>query len=114
MKAGDLNREIKLQERVAGIDSEGQPVGGWVDHDASTIWASVRGATGMGAIKGAMQGATEINAYSFRIRYRTDVTAAMRVVEIDGGEVYDVKQVRHDKAGRVWTDLVCELGGNDG
>lgn len=109
MKAGDLNRQIVIQARDSGTDDAGQPLQTWTA--LATVWANIAGATGMGAIKSSV-GGVEVNAYSFRIRYRTDVDAAERVVF--GGQNYDVKQVRHDLAGKVWTDLVCEVGGNDG
>lgn len=113
MKAGDLNRQIVIQSRDSGTDAAGQPVWTWTT--LATVWASVKGATGMGSIRQAasQQGvAVELNSYSFRIRYRTDMDAAERVV-FDGRN-YDVKQVRHDFAGKEWTDIVAELGGNDG
>lgn len=109
MNAGELNRQIVIQSRDPGTDNAGQPVQTWTT--LATVWADVRGATGMGTIKSAV-GGVEINAYSFRIRYRTDVDAAKRVVF--NGQNFDVKAVRHDFARKEWTDLVCEVGGNDG
>lgn len=113
MKAGDLNRQIVIQSRDSGTDDAGQPVDTWTT--LATVWAHILGATGMGSIRqsAVRDGvAVELNSYSFRIRYRTDVTAAKRVVY--GGQNYDVKQVRHDLAGKEWTDIVCELGGAEG
>jgi SPP1 family predicted phage head-tail adaptor len=113
VKAGELNRQIVIQSRDAGEDAAGQPVDTWTT--LATVWANVRGATGMGSIRQSANQdgvAVELNSYSFRIRYRTDVDAAKRVVF--GGQNFDVKQVRHDHAGKEWTDLVCEVGGNDG
>lgn len=113
MKAGELNRQIVIQSRDTGEDAAGQPVDTWTT--LATVWANVAGATGMGSIRQSATRdgvAVELNSYSFRIRYRTDVDAARRVVF--GGQNYDVKQVRHDFAGKEWTDLVCEVGGNDG
>jgi SPP1 family predicted phage head-tail adaptor len=109
MKAGKLRNPIVLQTRDSGTDAAGQPVQTWTT--LATVWAHVLGSTGMGAIKAAV-GGVEVNGYSFRIRYRTDVDAAKRVVF--NGQNFDVKQVRHDFAGKEWTDLVCEVGGNDG
>jgi len=109
VKAGPLNRLITIQSRDSGTDDAGQPVQTWTA--LATVWANVRGANGMATIKAGLPG-VEVNWYSFRIRYRTDVDAADRVVF--GGQNYDVKQVRHDFANKEWTDLVCELGGNDG
>lgn len=109
MKAGSLNRQIVIQSRDTGSDDAGQPVQTWTT--LATVWADVRGATGLGTMRAGLDG-VEVNGYSFRIRYRTDVNAAKRVVF--GGQNYDVKQVRHDLAGKEWTDLVAEVGGNDG
>lgn len=109
MKAGSLRNLILLQTRDSGTDAAGQPVQTWTD--LASVWADVRGANGMQTIKAPLDG-VEINWYSFRIRYRTDVDAAKRVVF--NGQNYDVKQVRHDFARKEWTDLVCEVGGNDG
>lgn len=109
MKAGSLRSVITIQTRDSGTDAAGQPVQTWTD--LATVRADILGATGMGTIKSAV-GGVEINAYSFRIRYRTDVDAAERVVF--NGQNFDVKSVRHDFARKEWTDLVCEVGGNDG
>lgn len=110
MKAGDLNRQIVIQSRDSGTDDAGQPVQTWTT--LATVWAHVMGQTGMGSIKSAV-GGVEVNAYSFRVRYRTDIDAADRVVF--GGQNYDVKSVRHDHARKEWTDLVCEVSSaNDG
>lgn len=113
MEIGSLNRRIVIQSRDSGEDAAGQPVQTWTT--LATVWANIKGATGMGSIRQSANRdgvAVELNSYSFRIRYRTDVDAAKRVVF--GGLNYDVKQVRHDLAGKEWTDLVAELGGNDG
>jgi SPP1 family predicted phage head-tail adaptor len=109
VKAGTLRHLITLQTRDSGTDDAGQPVQTWTQ--LTQVWADIRGANGLNTIKASLDG-VEINAYSFRIRYRTDVDAAKRVVY--GGQNYDVKQVRHDHAMREWTDLICEVGGNDG
>lgn len=113
MKSGPLNRRVTIQTRTAGVDAAGQPALTW--SNLVTVWADIRGATGMGAIRASEPRdgvAVELNSYSIRIRYRTGLDAGMRVLA--GGEVFDVKQVRMDMAGREWTDLVCEVGGNDG
>lgn len=109
MKAGDLNRQIVIQSRDAGDDDAGQPLQTWTT--LVTVWAHVLGATGMGYIKAGV-GGVEVNAYSFRIRYRTDLDAADRVVF--NGQNFDVKSVRHDLAGKGWTDLVCEVSDANG
>lgn len=90
------------------------PNGEWVAVGAP-IWANAMGASGMASIRqsSSQDGvARSLNSYSFRIRYRPAVTADMRLV--CGGEIFDIKQVRHDLAERLWTDLVCEQGADDG
>jgi SPP1 family predicted phage head-tail adaptor len=109
VKAGTLRNQITLQTRDSGTDDAGQPVQTWTD--LASVWADIRGANGLNTIKASLDG-VEINAYSFRIRYRTDVDAAKRVVY--GGQNFDVKQVRHDHARKEWTDIIAEVGGNDG
>ena len=116
MDIGKLNRRITIQQRSTTQDAAGQAANTWSDiGTAPNVWANVLGATGMASIKQSspIEGvATAMNSYSFRIRYRADVTAGMRVYY--NSQPYDIKQVRLDIAGQDWTDLVCEQGGNDG
>lgn len=107
LAAGKLNRRITIERRVSGEDAAGQPIEGW--EPVATVWADIRTPTGLGAVRD-MQGdiAASITRYSIRIRYREGLDAGMRVLA--QGEVFDIKQVRMDYAGRVWTDLVCEVG----
>lgn len=112
LAAGKLNRLITIQQRGVGVDALNQPLSVW--NTLAVVYANVVGSTGMANIRQSTtseEGLTrEVNAYSFRIRYRTDVNAKMRVML--EGVPYDIKQVRHDHANREWTDLVCEVGGN--
>lgn len=113
LESGRLNRRITIQRRGPEQDEAGQPIDGWVE--VGKPWAWIKGQTGMGVgrqLAGEGTVAASLNVYSFRIRYRPAITDAMRVLY--DGRVYDIKHVRHDLAGREWTDLVCELGGNDG
>lgn len=113
MKAGPLNRRIRIERRQTGTDSIGQPLDGW--ELVGEVWAWVQGGTGMASIRqSGLQDnvAASLNSYSFRVRFREGLDAGMRVFY--GGQAFDVKQVRMDFAGREWTDLVCETGGNQG
>lgn len=115
LPAGKLNRRIRIQRRIQAQDVGGQLIDGWVD--VAKPWTWIKGQTGMGAGKqrymvGEGTVAASVNFYSFRIRYRPWVTDAMRVLFAE--QAFDIKQVRHDLAGKEWTDLVCEQGGNDG
>lgn len=113
LAAGSLNRRIIIQQRGSAQDPGGQPIDGWTE--VAKPWAWIKGQTGMGVgrqMAGEGTVATSLNVYSFRIRYRLAITNAMRVLY--DGQALDIKHVRHDLAGREWTDLVCEMGANDG
>lgn len=111
MKLGTLNRRVTIQQRTAGYDEAGQPIEAWTD--VVRVWANIAGQTGMGTItrnQDSIPGSVE--RYSIRIRYREGITSGMRALH--NGQAFDIRQVRMDFAERVYTDLVCELGGNDG
>lgn len=110
LAAGKLNRRITIQQRVDGQDEAGQPVQTW--QDVASVWANVSGANGLTTIKNANDVTAAIKRYSIRIRFREGLDEGMRVLL--GSTPFDVKEVRMDYAGREWTDLVCEQGGNDG
>lgn len=103
MSISKLNCRVTIQQPAAGQDEIGQPVPGW--STLAEVWANVRHLNGVETIKaGAEMSAVKS---SIRIRRRTDVTAAMRVVL--GSTVYEVKAVLQDEVGRQWTDLACEV-----
>ncbi len=107
MRAGDLNRRITIQRRGTATDAWGSPVSGaenWVE--VGKAWASIKTLSGLGTIKADAQAST-VKA-SIRVRWRTDLTAGMRVLY--GSTVYDVQAVLPDVAGREHVDMVCEVG----
>ncbi|QIM48986.1 phage head closure protein [Pusillimonas sp. DMV24BSW_D] len=108
MRAGILDRLIKVQRQSATEDDWGVPVSGWVE--VATVWASVKHASGLETVKSGVN--VSVVKASIRIRRRTDVTAGMRV--LCEGKVYDIRAVLEDVSDRVYTDLVCELGANNG
>ena len=106
MRAGGLNRHITIQRRGTATDSWGTPLPGvenWAE--VGKAWASIKTLSGLGTIKADAQAST-IKA-SIRVRWRTDLTAGMRVLH--GTTVYDVRAVLPDVAGREYVDLVCEV-----
>jgi len=107
---GKLNRRILIQRRTPGTDEAGGPLLTW--DDVVMVWANVAGDTGLGTIRASGALPAPIKRYSFRIRFREGLDEGMRVVM--GGQDFDIKAVRMDYAGREWTDLVCEVGANDG
>lgn len=102
MQAGRLSRRCIIQQPGTAEDELGQPIPGWTD--VATVWADIRHKSGLEAIKADAPVST-VQA-SIRIRYRSDVTAGMRVVH--NLVPYDIKAVMEDVAGREFVDLACE------
>jgi SPP1 family predicted phage head-tail adaptor len=108
MDSRRFNRKVLIRKMGSTQDEAGQPVPGWVPLIASgdgKVWANIKQLSGVETIK-ADAPTSEVKV-SIRIRYRTDVTAAMQVVH--GSTAYEIKAVMPDVAGRKHTDLVCEL-----
>ncbi|MFM0315964.1 phage head closure protein [Paraburkholderia nemoris] len=108
MRAGKLRHRVTIQQRGPARDSAGQPSISWVDFD--TVWADVRYLNGRQYLTSDAEanGAT----VSVRIRYRTDVTAVMRVLY--GTAVFDILAVLPDEDGRDHVDLACNTGVSNG
>jgi phage head-tail adaptor, putative, SPP1 family len=110
--AGEYSRKIKISKRDPGVDAANQPLDNWLL--VLSPWAKPRGATGMGAVRSAMEGVdVSTTMYSFRINYRpAGIDTGMRLE--DHGTFYDIRKIVHDVDKHEWTDLVCEAGGNNG
>lgn len=104
MDAGRLNTRLTLQQPGTAQDGIGQPVITWTE--VGRVWADVRHVSGLQAIKADADSST-VKA-SIRIRHRTGVTAAMRLVEQGAGTVYNITAVLPD-ARKAYLDLVCEV-----
>lgn len=108
MDSRRLNRKVLIQRPVDGQDDIGQPLTDWenlITAGDGKVWANVRHLSGLEAIKAGAETAV-VNA-SIRIRYRTDVTSAMRVVH--GSTVYQIKAVLPAEDVRDRVDLQCEV-----
>jgi len=104
MQAGKLNSRITIQRLIDGQDEIGQPVSTWTD--VATVWADVAHKSGLETIKA--DAPVSVVKASIRIRYRTDITAGMRVTL--GSTHYDVMAALPDEGRREYTDLVCQTG----
>ena len=99
--AGQLRDRIKIQKR-GGTDEWGNPnPDGWTDH--VSVWANVRHQSGSESIRSGAD--TSIVRASIRIRWRSDVTAAMRVIHM--GAVYEIEAVLPSQK-RDFVDLTCK------
>ena len=107
MDSRRLNRQVLIQRQSSSQDAAGQPVLTWTNLIATgdgKVWANIKMLSGVETIKAGAE--TSAVKASIRIRFRTDVTAAMRVTH--GSTVYEIKAVMPDEAGRKFTDLACE------
>ncbi|MBP0589282.1 phage head closure protein [Paraburkholderia sp. LEh10] len=104
MRIGDFNRRATVQMQQAGVDEVGQPSTQWVDL-ATSLPCNVLVNSGRAQIAAGAD-VSRIQA-SIRIRWRTDITAGMRVVYV--GMIFSIKAVLPDFAGRRYVDLVCEV-----
>ena len=108
MRAGRLNRRIAIQKRLTTENELGEKVSGWTTH--ANVWASIINKSGLETVRSEME--LSIVSTSIRIRYRTDITANMRVLH--SGVVYDIRSVVQDSTRKLYTDLICQTGAGDG
>lgn len=102
MAAVKLNKRVRIEQLTAGQDAIGQPAQVW--SLLAVVWANIMLKNGAQTIRADAD--VSIVQASIRIRKRTDVTAAMRVVS--GASIYDIKAVLPDEENRQHVDLVCE------
>ena len=112
LPAGRLSNQVRIDQRTppGTVDAAGQPLAAWTP--LVTLWADIKAPTGLAAAERlTADRETSLATYSLRIRYRTDITPAMRAVHLSTGTVFDIDQVLPDLANREHTDLVCTTGG---
>ena len=102
MKAGQLRARVQIQQQSATQDAVGQLVNTWTT--VATVWADIRHRRGLEVIKSDMQ--MSMLRASIRIRYRSDVTASMRVVHSTG--TYQILAVSPDSNSKDYLELICE------
>lgn len=103
MAIGDLDRLVSIQYQAAGQDAAGQPNGTWTE--LASVWANVRYQSGVEAMKADAPASTA--KVSIKIRRRTDVTAAMRVVYLS--TTFQILAVLPNEEDRRSCFLVCEV-----
>jgi SPP1 family predicted phage head-tail adaptor len=108
LQSGRLNRLVTIQRKSGTKDGLGQSASTWIDF--ALVWANIRYLNG----KEYMAGQVEVSKAiaSVRIRYREDITAAMRVLY--RGATFDIAAVLPDTEGREYVDLAVSIGANRG
>lgn len=109
MNAGLLTQRLTLQQRTATTDGLGQAAGAW--QDVATVWARAQPLRGREFFAaGQLQAVAEVK---FTVRWRSDITAAWRVVW--RGQPHDIVAPPIDVEGRrEWLELMCAQGVRDG
>lgn len=109
IRAGSLNRRVTIEKRSSTRDAGGQLVDVWTEY--ATVWANVITQAGIGFVSQQfVAGGAERNraTMSFRIRYRTDITADMRIKH--QGAYYEIHAVLPDLDRREYVDLGASIG----
>ncbi len=108
MNVGKLNRRITIQQRTEGLDSYGQPNQSWID--VATVWANIKPIKGRELLI-AQSMRSEVT-HNIDIRYRTGITAAMRVNY--NGRFFNIQAVIDENERHQTLALQCTEGTNDG
>ena len=111
MQAGRLNRRITLQSLTVSKGASGGMTKTWVNF-ASSVPAAVRNLSGNERRATSVGGQVAEARTEFTIRYRSGVTAEMRVLY--AGAVYNIRHVNDWMGKRESLVLTCDTGVNDG
>lgn len=108
IESGKLRQRVTVQRRDVTQNEFGEQATTWAT--VATLWAEVVDRSGSQIFK-AEQQINETHT-RVRIRYRADITPAMRVVY--RGVNYDVAAVLDLTGDRNFLELTCVRGKNDG
>jgi len=105
MKAGKLRHRITIQQATETLSATGAVSLTWAT--LATVWAERMDLSGREFFQ-----ASQVNAektVKFRIRYRADLTAKMRVVH--EGKTYDLAAALDEKGRKIELLLMCRYVG---
>lgn len=107
---GKLRHRVAIERNQETPDADtGAMVPAWVP--VATVWASVEPLSGREFV--AAQAVQANVSVRIVVRYRPDITPAMRIVH--GGKVHNIAAVLADKdSGREYLTLMCDQGVNNG
>ena len=87
MRAGELDRKVRLEQRINTPNAYGEPIESW--NLIAEVWASRAQLSGRELFESDQVAAEAL--YRFRLYYRTDLDATCRIVY--DGKNYDIKSV---------------------
>lgn len=103
MRAGELRHKITIQELVEQVDEYGTPTGTSTWQDVCTVWAAIEPIQGREYVL-LHSTQSELSA-RIRIRYRSGIKPAMRVVY--GDRVFDIQAVIDTQERHIELQLMC-------
>lgn len=112
-EAGKFNRRITIQKRTDKMSQFGQLEDKWVDV-YKNIWAYVlaQPGTASGRTQPTDGVSRAVARYSFRVRYRKGIDAAMRIVY--QGNFFEITEVIEDIRNHEYVDIAANYGGSVG
>jgi SPP1 family predicted phage head-tail adaptor len=108
LEAGSLDQRVRIEQKSVTRDSFKAEVVTWVT--VATVWAEVTPLRGRELFAAAqLQSTADMR---FRIRYRSDITTAHRLVH--RGINYDVRYVAEIPPQKSGLEILAETGVHDG
>ena len=104
MSIGKLNRRVSIQEETRVADGAGGFTRTWAT--IATVWGKLTPKSGSEALIALQQTNTQL--FSLKIRYRTGITTAKRV--LISGEAYNIRNSFNVDQKRRYLDAVVEKG----
>lgn len=111
MQAGRLRHQVVIQSKVAGSPDRtgsGAPDKAWTD--LCTLYAAIEPLRGKEFMES--QAINSAVAVRIRVRYRSGITAAMRVKH--GATIYSIEAVLNPDLRNRELQLMCSQGANNG
>jgi SPP1 family predicted phage head-tail adaptor len=109
MNPGSLRYRVRIDSlNSTNTDAYGQITKSWTPY--CTVWAGIKYLIGKELDSGGRE--VSINQVKIRIRWREDINPDMRVVH--NNVIYDINNVMPDMAHRMYVDLLCSEGSDDG
>lgn len=103
VRAGDMRTRVQIESPSTTRDAEGGVVAGW--NATVIVWADIVPMSGR-ELQAADKQTAEVDT-EIRIRYRYGLDSTMRLVQIDTGEIYDIRSIRDLQARRRVLALGC-------
>lgn len=109
--AGQLNKQITIQQLSQAKDAEGGMVDTWTDF-AANIWAKVNNLSGNERATTQQGGRTLEARTEFTVYFLQGVTNQMRIVF--NGKHYNIRHVNNFMEANEYLIITCDTGGNHG